>query len=194
MKKVILIFLSMFFCCISYIDAQEQENYYSIDDYTYPSDNMRDSLENLLWQRVDSNIILIRMHNNLPKKDIDQLQKRFDSHKDIITTFRKQNEEIYKKYSDLIKSLGIPMEGVYASNNEYFYMKEMADVYDVILDEFNYLFSFTEHVTMPENADEKFRLDDLDSQSFSSRFVVVNILYAAKAKKIISEISSLNTD
>ncbi len=195
MKNKIFLLLLSFICSVSLSQSQDLKYFYSIDDKQHLSEDMRDRWEGLLWQKIDVNFSLIKTWGNLSEKDAELIKNVLKSIKNMIVSFREQNATIKENY-DVYTMLDIKLDPTYASNKEFFYMKEVADVYDIALDQFSYFNFFLEEVAKPENSDRKYSIGELSDelQSFSRRYDIANPIMSAKMQEVVDKTSETNDD
>lgn len=133
--------------------------YYSIEGEKFESEKRRNIADDLFISELDLN--LIKLLKNAPNSNNPEvLQKRIDGVKEMTTTFyglvttiREMDKDIAANlilHQQQIASAGIEIKAARAINSETFAMEEVKDVFNILVDFFNYLSNFSKKINSGE--------------------------------------------
>lgn len=160
MNKSVLIIILLLLS----INAQSQQarKFYAIDGTSWLSQKERDQREELLWKEIDLSIRYAEISQNCSPEFLDLYAGMSDDFKSALYSLRAKNNSLRILYSEGIKKEldrhNVKIEQVYSSNNESFYMKELGDAYNVLLDGYDLVYAVSRRMSDSDyfdlNADE----------------------------------------
>ncbi len=169
MKKLLIILV---FCGIINLTSHAQQQFYAIDGSEWVTEKDRDAREKLLWDEFYVYASYIKKQN-LPEAElIETYSSLMDLFKDFFTTCRKINAGLKTiidergQELELIKTK-IKIDPVTARNKEMFYEKDLRIIFDLGLDQFDLISTYTRDI-VNYNIGESVKVPRVDIERYTN--------------------------